>query len=178
MADDVKSGSRPALPEGIARDLLVALGWAAFVAAGIAIGLMLGALGSDVGADVEMIIIAAVIAGLGTFVVRLLMVAIRRGFGPSTGASPASRSTTPEPTPDDDVERGEGPEARPAKPSATKRSSGAEKADTQKKSTTKKASGARKSGARKSPSPKKKSTTKKASSAKKKPAPRKRPGGS
>ncbi len=167
MVNDVKSGSHPALPEGIARDLLVALGWAAFVAAGIAIGLILGALGSDVGADVEMIVIAAAIAGLGTLVVRLLMVAIRRGFGANTGASPASRSVTPPPTSGREAERGKSPGARPSKPSATKKPAGTPKSGAKKRSTTKKQS-----------STKKQSTTKKSSGAKKKPAPRKRSGGS
>lgn len=179
MADDVKSEPRLALPEGIARDLLVALGWAAFVGVGIAIGLTLGALGSDVGADAQMILIAGVIAGLGTFVVRLLMVAIRRGFGSNAG-SPAPRSEATKPAPDEnEAEAGKKPPARPAKRSPAKRSPAKKSSGGAKKTNQKtKKSPAKKSGARKTSGARKKSPTKKASGAKKKPAPRKRSGGS
>lgn len=159
MAEDVRSGSRSALPEGVVRDLVMALGWAAFVGAGIAIGLALGALGSDVGADPEMILIAAAIAGLGTFVVRLLMIVVRRGFGSGGGTSETSRAPA-RPRPDDGETEskpvsGRKPSGRAKRTAGTRRSTGTGKSP--------------RSGG--SPGPKK-------SRGGKKPAPRKRSSGS
>lgn len=75
------------MKQELVRDLAAALGWAVFVGIGIALGLSIGALTSDVGADSEMIVLAALIAGAGTLVVRLGMLVVRRIFSATREAS-------------------------------------------------------------------------------------------
>lgn len=89
------------------RDLAVAIGWAVFVGVGLALGLALGSLGADVPADGGMLSFTALITGVGTLIVRLVMVGWKhrgafaagrvpdRVRAPTAPSRPTHRKATP-----------------------------------------------------------------------------------